>query len=100
MPDGSSSTAPSLSGAVRGSWLSRFPEERRVTDAATGPQDKHALAIDLGTTCLKVGLVSLTGAVAWATSADLRTRHAPEGSAEQDASQWWSLIRDAARAAL
>jgi xylulokinase len=71
-----------------------------VTDAATGPEDKHALAIDLGTTCLKVGLVSLAGSVAWATSADLRTRHAPEGSAEQDASQWWRLIRDAARAAL
>ena len=71
-----------------------------MTDAATRPEDKHALAIDLGTTRLKVGLVSLTGSVAWATSAELRTRHAADGSAEQDASQWWRLIRDAARAAI
>lgn len=71
-----------------------------MTDSATRPEDKHALAIDLGTTCLKVGLVSLTGSVAWATSAELHTRNAPDGSAEQDASQWWCLIRDAARTAL
>ena len=70
-----------------------------MTDAATRPEDKHALAIDLGTTRLKVGLVSLTGSVAWVTSAELRTRHAADGTAEQDASQWWRLIRDAARAA-
>lgn len=71
-----------------------------MTDSATRPEDQHALAIDLGTTCLKVGLVSLTGSVAWATSAELRTRNAADGSAEQDASQWWCLIRDAARTAL
>jgi xylulokinase len=58
------------------------------------------LAIDLGTTSLKVGLVSMTGSVAWSASAELRTRHTASGGAEQDAGQWWHLIRDAARAAL
>ena len=71
-----------------------------MTDAATRPQDRYALAIDLGTTCLKVGLVSLTGSLAWAINADLPTRLTSDGGAEQDAGEWWRLVRDAARAAL
>jgi xylulokinase len=70
-----------------------------VTDA-TVRQDRYALAIDLGTTCLKVGLVSLTGSLVWAANADLPTRLTPDGGAEQDAGDWWRLVRDAAKAAL
>jgi xylulokinase len=71
-----------------------------VTDAATGPEDRYALAIDLGTTCLKVGLVSLTGSLVWVANAEVPTSLTADGGAEQDATQWWRLVRDAARAAL
>lgn len=71
-----------------------------MTDSAAGPGDRHVLAIDLGTTGLKVGLVSLTGAVAWVTGAELRTRRIAGGGAEQDPEEWWRLVSDAARAGL
>lgn len=61
---------------------------------------KFALAIDLGTSGLKVGLVSLAGTVAWTTGAEIETALTSGGGAEQDAEQWWRLITDAARAAL
>jgi xylulokinase len=67
---------------------------------ATGPADRYVLAIDLGTTGLKTGLVSLTGRVAWAAGTELHTTLTGGGGAEQDAAQWWQLVRDAARAAL
>jgi xylulokinase len=57
------------------------------------------LAIDLGTSGLKVGLVSLDGAIAWATGAPLRTDLSDDGGAEQDPDEWWRLIRDAVKAA-
>ncbi len=60
----------------------------------------HALAIDLGTSGLKVGLVSPAGSVIWTTGADLATALVPGGGAEQDAGEWWRLIRDACQAAL
>ncbi len=71
-----------------------------MTDAAASAVDRYALTVDLGTTSLKVGLVSLTGVVAWATSAELRTDHTTGGGAEQDAGQWWRLVREGAKAAL
>jgi xylulokinase len=61
---------------------------------------RFVLAIDLGTTGLKVGLVSTTGDVAWTADADLSTSLLPGGGAEQDAEIWWQLVTDAARAAL
>jgi xylulokinase len=67
---------------------------------AAGAKDRYALAIDLGTTGLKVGLVSLTGVVAWTSGTDLRTHLTADGGAEQDPGQWWRLVREAARAAL
>lgn len=67
---------------------------------SAGPGEQYALAIDLGTTGLKVGLVSLTGTIAWTYGAQLRTRLLPDGGAEQDADEWWRLIRDAAKDAL
>jgi xylulokinase len=67
---------------------------------STGPAGKYALAIDLGTSGLKVGLVSLAGEVAWTTGAQIPTTLLPGGGAEQDANQWWLLIRDAAKSAM
>jgi xylulokinase len=65
-----------------------------------GPADRYVLAIDLGTSSLKAGLVSLSGQVPWTTGAAISTRLLPGGGAEQDAGQWWQLILDASKAAL
>jgi len=66
-----------------------------VTDA-----DRYVLAIDLGTTGLKVGIVSVTGEIAWTADAELATTRPPNGGAEQDADEWWRLIADATRKGL
>ena len=58
------------------------------------------LAVDLGTGGPKVGLVSLTGTVAWAEHLTVHTRLLAGGGAVQDAAAWWDLITDAARRAL
>jgi xylulokinase len=63
-------------------------------------KDRFVLAVDLGTTGLKVGLVSTTGEVAWKADADLSTTLLPDGGAEQDAEAWWQLIADTARAGI
>jgi xylulokinase len=62
--------------------------------------DRFVLAIDLGTTGLKVGLVSVTGEIAWTADAEVTTNFLPDGGAEQDAGEWWRLITDAARAGI
>ena len=62
--------------------------------------DRCALAIDLGTTGLKVGIVSLRGKVLWTEDAELTTELVPDGGAEQDAERWWELIVGAARRGL
>jgi xylulokinase len=64
------------------------------------PGDRYVLAVDLGTSGLKVGLVSLTGTIAWTSGAGLHTSLTGDGGAEQDASAWWDLICAAARAGL
>ncbi len=67
---------------------------------AAGPAGQYALAIDLGSSGLKVGLVSLAGDVACTAGAQLSTTLTSDGGAEQDAAGWWQLIREAARAVL
>ena len=62
--------------------------------------DRFVLAIDLGTTGLKVGLVSTTGKIIWTADAQLATTFLPHGGAEQDADEWWRLITDSARAGI
>jgi xylulokinase len=59
--------------------------------------DEYAVAIDLGTTGLKVGLVSLTGRSVWTDERQLTTTLLPGGGATQDAEEWWTLICDAIR---
>ena len=58
-----------------------------------------ALAVDLGTSGLKVGLVSLAGTIAWHEHTPLSTR-VDGDAATQDATSWWALVRDSARRAL
>jgi len=66
----------------------------------TPRHERYVLAIDLGTGGPKVGLVSLTGAVAWSDHVAVATRLLPGGGAVQDAEQWWQVVVDAARRAL
>jgi xylulokinase len=63
-------------------------------------EDAWVLAIDLGTGGPKVGLVSLTGVIAWHEHRAVPTDLGPDGSATQDAGLWWDLVRDSARRAL
>ncbi|MFZ6005046.1 MAG: xylulokinase [Actinomycetota bacterium] len=62
--------------------------------------DRYVLAIDLGTTGLKVGIVSVRGEIAWTADRELTTTFVEDGGAEQDADEWWRLIVDAARTGL
>lgn len=72
-----------------------------VTASAAGRrEDTWVLAIDLGTGGPKVGLVSLTGTIAWHEHRAVPTVHSPGGGATQDAELWWELICDSARRAL
>ena len=67
---------------------------------STPPAGRFALAVDLGTGGPKVGLVSLTGVVAWSDHIPVATRLLPGGGAVQDAGAWWEAIKDAARRGL
>ncbi len=70
----------------------------RPVRAAPAPE-QFALAVDLGTSGLKVGLVSLAGTIAWHEHTPLTTR-VDGDAATQDATRWWALVRDSARRAL
>jgi xylulokinase len=66
----------------------------------TQREDRFVLAVDLGTGGPKVGLVSVTGAVAWQDHMAVATDRSAGGGAVQDAEEWWTLIGDATRRAL
>jgi xylulokinase len=68
--------------------------------SVSSADDRFAFAIDLGTTGLKMGLVSLSGRVVWTDDSQLTTTHIDGGGAEQDASRWWTLIGDGIRKGL
>ena len=57
--------------------------------------EQLVLAVDLGTGGPKVGFVSLTGKVAWQDHYPVPPPALPEGGAEQDADEWWTIICDA-----
>jgi xylulokinase len=61
---------------------------------------RFALAVDLGTGGPKVGLVTLSGELAWWTHVPVDTEHVPAGAATQDAEQWWRIVVDATRRGL
>jgi xylulokinase len=59
---------------------------------------RHVLAIDLGTSALKVALVSVTGDVIAAEQETCQVRLLPGGGAEQAPERdWWDLIARASR---
>jgi xylulokinase len=66
----------------------------------SGPSERLALAVDLGSSALKVGVVSLTGEVLGFAGSPLETERTPGGGAIQDASEWWVAIRRLARGLL
>jgi len=53
---------------------------------------RHILAIDLGTSALKVALVSVAGHVVAAEQETCQVTLLPGGGAEQDPEHWWNLI--------
>jgi xylulokinase len=59
-----------------------------------------ALAIDLGSGALKVGIVSLAGKVAAVEQTPLETERLPGGGAVQDACGWWDAVRTSAGSVL
>ncbi len=63
-------------------------------------QGDHVLAIDLGTSGLKVGLVAMDGAITWHGFAPIHTRHLDDGGAVQDPRDWWTSITRLIREAL
>ena len=77
----------------------------RPPDHVTGLVDPtghelFALAVDLGTGGPKIGLVSLTGTVAWSEHVPVVSHRGPGGAATQDAEQWWQLICSAGQRAV
>jgi xylulokinase len=62
--------------------------------------EDHVLAVDLGTTGIKVGLVSLGGAVVWHADTTVTTEYLDGGGAEQDADAWWRIVSGYAREAM
>lgn len=82
------------SGSVRDA-RDRHAEPRRGTGAVMlGLDESFALAIDLGTGGPKVGLVSLTGKIAWHGFAPTKTRLDSAGGATQDPDAWWDAITE------
>src|SRR4051812_32858258 len=59
----------------------------------------NAIAVDLGTTGLKVATVSLRGEVLWSGSRELTTTLGSDGAATQDAHEWWALVSELVREA-
>ena len=57
---------------------------------------RYVLAIDLGTSALKVALVSASGEVVASEQEECRVEYLPGGGAEQDPECWWAVIARAA----
>jgi xylulokinase len=62
--------------------------------------DRFVLAVDLGSSVAKVGLVTLDGAIVWWHHTRLETVRGADGSASQDAEEWWRIIVDTTRRGL
>ena len=64
------------------------------------PDDRLVLAVDLGSSGVKVGVATVLGEVLHWTRRDLRTDFGPGGAATQDAEGWWRAVVPAARECL
>jgi xylulokinase len=67
---------------------------------APGRGERFVLAVDLGSSVVKVGFVSFEGTVAWWTRTDLVTVRGPGRAATQDAELWWRHVVDSTRRGL
>jgi len=72
--------------------------ERRSGEAP--PRESWILAVDLGNGGPKVAVVSLDGEVLCVAFRPVRTRIGLDGAATQDAVEWWTGLRAAAREAI
>ena len=70
---------------------------RASWQGAAAMSDPHILAIDLGTSSLKLALVSVRGAVAGFTTRPLPISYLPGGGCEQNTQDWWAAICSATR---
>ena len=61
---------------------------------------KYVLAIDLGTSALKMALVSLDGEIAGSATEPMSVTLLPGGGAEQSPDHWWNAILRTSRALL
>jgi xylulokinase len=68
--------------------------------SAAGAAERLALAVDLGSSGLKVGVVSLAGEVLACTDASVETERVAGGGAIQDAADWWDAVRSLAASVL
>lgn len=59
-----------------------------------GGGERFVLAVDLGSSGAKIGVVSITGEIVWWTQVPLQTVYGPGGAATQDAEQWWRIVID------
>lgn len=59
------------------------------------PVGRWVLAIDLGSTGLKVGAVTEDGTIVASVARELTTTFTDDGGVEQDPHSWWRLIREA-----
>jgi len=66
----------------------------------SGSGERYVLAIDLGTTSLKVALVSTTGRIAGAATEPQHVTLLEGGGAEQDPEEWWRSVVRATRRVL
>ena len=70
---------------------------RASWQGAAAMSEPHILAIDLGTSSLKLALVSVKGEVAGFTTRALPISYLPGGGCEQDTNDWWTAICAATR---
>src|SRR5690606_39053697 len=73
------------------------PADRPEPPTMAAPQERYVLTVDLGSTGLKVGLVSLTGEIARCEFALVTTSRPGGGASTQDAEEWWRLVGAASR---
>jgi xylulokinase len=68
-----------------------------VNDQVDKASRKYILAIDVGTSGTKVGVVDLDGKVVASAGGRYETLFLPNGGAEQVPSEWWEVVDQAAR---
>jgi xylulokinase len=65
-----------------------------------GRDERFVLAVDLGSTALKIGLASCEGRVVWWDHRPVTTLHGDRGAVTQDPDEWWRVLAEGARRGL